>query len=405
MEMNDNDMIVQQETTHNDTAIPNAAPTPEPHSHGSLRGLLILTLIGAVVLAVVIYTGIRSRANAASQLQHSTATLSVPVVSVVHPKIGSGIQELVVPGNMQAFTDTPIWARANGYLKSWYVDIGARVKQGQLLGDIESPETDEQLQQVREQLSVAEANLKLAQITADRYKNLFQTDSVSKQDVDNAVQDAAAKTAALRSAQANVNRLQELVGYEKITAPFNGVITARNIDVGALVNAGAAPGHELFHMASISTLRVYVEVPEVYSRSAKPGVAAYLTLTEFPGRRFHGTVVRNANAINPASRTLLVEVDVKNPMGELLPGSYASVHLKLPSKVEALTVPVNTLLFRSEGLRVAVVRNGRAELRPVIMGRDFGEDVELVSGIQEHDLVITNPPDSIVSGQAVQTAQ
>ncbi|MBV9267163.1 MAG: efflux RND transporter periplasmic adaptor subunit [Acidobacteriaceae bacterium] len=366
---------------------------------------MILVLIGAVILAFVIYTGIKSRANAGTRLQQATTSLSVPVVSVVRPKLSAGAQEVLIPGNIQAFTDTPIWARSNGYLKAWYVDIGARVHQGQLLAEIESPETDQQLQQAREQLSVDEANLKLAQITADRYNNLFKTDSVAKQDVDNAVQDAAAKTATLRSAQANVKRLEELVSYEKVIAPFDGVITARNIDVGALINAGAGPGHELFHMASISTLRVYVQVPEVYSRSAKPGVTAYLTLSEFPGRQFHGTIVRNANAIDPASRTLLVEVDVRNPTGELLPGSYASVHLKLPSKVEALTVPVNTLLFRSEGLRVAAVRDGRAQLLPVVIGRDFGEDVELVSGINKGDLIVVNPSDSIVSGQQVQVAK
>jgi RND family efflux transporter MFP subunit len=303
---------------------------------------------------------------------------------------------------MQAFIDTPIWARASGYLKAWYVDMGAHVKQGQLLAEIESPEVDQQLQQAKEDVNTAQANLKLSQITADRYTNLFKTDSVSKQDVDNAVQDASAKAATAKAAQANVSRLQQLVAYEKVYAPFDGVITARNIDVGALVNADTnTPGKELFHLASTSTLRVYVNVPEAYSRSAKTGVSASLTLNEFPGRQFKGTLVRNSDAIDVNSRTLLVEVDVRNPSGELLPGSYVSVHLKLPSKLQAVVIPANALLFRSEGLRVAMVQNGRTVLQPVLLGRDFGDTVEVVSGLASQDSVIVNPSDSIVSGEEV----
>jgi RND family efflux transporter MFP subunit len=282
------------------------------------------------------------------------------------------------------------------------VDIGARVKQGQLLAEIESPEVDQQLQQAKEDLNSAQANLKLSQITAERYTNLFKTDSVAKQDVDNAVQDAAAKGSAVKSAQANVSRLQQLVGYEKVYAPFDGVITARNIDVGALVDAGAnTAGKELFHLASTNTLRVYVNVPEAYSRSATPGVNAFLTLNEFPGRQFKGTIARNADSIDVNSRTLLVEVDVRNSTGELLPGSYVSVHLKIPSKTQAVVIPANALLFRSEGLRVGIVRGGRTLLQPVLLGRDFGDTVEVVSGVSSKDSVIVNPSDSIVSGQQV----
>jgi RND family efflux transporter MFP subunit len=277
------------------------------------------------------------------------------------------------------------------------------VKQGQLLAEIEAPEVDQQLNQANAQLQTAEANLKLSHVTADRYTTLFKTDSVAKQDVDNAVQDEAAKSADVTSAQANVSRLQQLVAFEKVQAPFSGIITARNVDVGALVDQGAnTPGKELFHVASIDTLRVYVSVPEMYSQAAKPGVQAYLTLDEFPGRQFHGTVVRNANAIDQSSRTLLVEVDVKNPTGELLPGSYVTIHLKLPSKIPAMTVPSNTLLFRSEGLRVVRVSDGKAELVPVILGRDFGDSVELVAGIRRNDKVVVNPSDSIINGQKVQ---
>ncbi len=382
------------------------SPPPSGKPAGNAwRGLLIVVVLGALALAFVVYTGITARARANTELQRATLAQSVPTVDVVNPKGGGGAQEVLIPGNMQAFIDTPIWARSSGYLKAWYVDIGTHVKAGQLLAVIESPETDQQLQQAREDLSTAQANLKLAQITAERYSNLFKTDSVAKQEVDNAVQDAAAKTTTVSASQANVRRLEQLVSYEKIYAPFDGVITQRNTDVGALIDAGSnTPGKELFHLSSTSTMRVFVNVPEVYQRVAKPGVDAYLTLTEFPGKEFHGVIVRNANAIDAASRTLLVEVDVKNPSGQLLPGSYVSVHLKLPSKAEALTVPVSALIFRSEGLQVATVRNGRTQLVKVIMGRDLGEEVELLSGIHKDDLVISNPSDSIVSGQQVQIA-
>jgi RND family efflux transporter MFP subunit len=396
-------MIVEEENTT--TTTHNASPTAETLSGNPWRGLLLVLLLGAAVLAYLIFTGITARARADSTLQRNTLAMSIPTVAVVHPKVSQGAEEVVLPGNMQAFIDTPIWARASGYLKAWHVDIGVHVQRGQLLAEIEAPEVDQQLQQAREQLATDQANLKLAQITADRYLTLFKTDSVAKQDVDNAVQQAAASTATVRSAQANVARLEQMVAYEKVYAPFDGVITARNIDVGSLVDADAnSPGKELFHLSSNATLRVYVNVPEIYSRAAKPGVNAHLTLSEFPGREFRGTVVRNADAIDPASRTLLVEVDVKNPTGELLPGSYTSVHLKLPSKVQAVTVPSNALLFRSEGLRVAVVRNSKTELIPVVLGHDYGDSVEVLSGLKADDAVIVNPSDSIVAGQQVQAA-
>jgi RND family efflux transporter MFP subunit len=372
----------------------------------ALKGLLALALVAGAVFAYVIWSGIASRVQAGNALTAETNELAVPTVSVITPKVTPGAEEIALPGNMQAFIDTPVWARSSGYLKAWYVDIGGRVKQGQLLAEIETPEVDQQLLQARAQLQTAEANLKLSQVTADRYTSLFKTDSVSKQDVDNAVQGEAAKEADVSSAQANVSRLEQLVAYEKVEAPFSGIITARNIDVGALVNQGAnTPGKELFHVASIDTLRTYVSVPEMYSQASTPGVQAYLTLDEFPGRKFYGQVVRNANSIDQSSRTLLVEVDVKNPTGELLPGSYVSVHLKLPSKIPAVTVPSNTLLFRAEGLRVVRVDDGKAELVPVIMGRDFGDIVELVAGIKHDDKVVVNPSDSVVSGQKVEIAK
>jgi len=381
-------------------------PSPAPPSRAPWRSLLLLVVIGAAILGYAIFTGLATRAKAEGALGRETDSMAVPIVSVVHPATTSGAEEIVLPGNMQAFVDTPLWARSSGYLKAWYVDIGSRVKKGQLLADIESPELDQQLQQAREQVNTDQANQKLAQITADRYTDLLKSDSVSRQEVDNAVGDLAAKAATVKSAQANVSRLEQMVGYEKVVAPFDGAITARNVDVGALVDAGAnTPGKELFHLASNATLRVYINVPEAYSRVMHPGVGATLTLNEFPGRQFHGTVVRNADSIDMASRTLLVEVDVKNPTGELLPGSYVSVHVKPPSKLQAVTVPSNALLFRSEGLRIAVVRNGRTQLVPVVLGRDYGDSVEVVSGLAPDEAVIVNPSDSILSGQQVHAAE
>jgi RND family efflux transporter MFP subunit len=371
----------------------------------ALPGLFALLLVAGAVVAYIIWSGLASRVHAGDALKAETNELAIPTVSVIVPKVTPGAEEIALPGNMQAFIDTPVWARSSGYMKAWYVDIGGHVKQGQLLAEIETPEVDQQLLQARAQLETAEANLKLSEVTADRYTELFKTDSVAKQDVDNAVQGEAAKQADVASAQANVSRLEQLVAYEKVEAPFSGILTARNIDVGGLVNQGAnTPGKELFHVASIDTLRTYVSVPEMYSQAAKPGVQAYLTLSEFPGRKFLGKVVRNANAIDQSSRTLLVEVDVKNSTGELLPGSYVSVHLRLSSNIPAVTVPSNTLLFRSEGLRVVRVKDGKAELAPVIMGRDFGDTVELVSGIQPDDKVVVNPSDSITGGQKVSIA-
>ncbi|MDQ2710624.1 MAG: efflux RND transporter periplasmic adaptor subunit [Acidobacteriota bacterium] len=403
--MEDQTLVEQQEEVRPVAQAETVSP-PKPAGNTASRGLLIVVLIGACLVGYIIYIGITSRAKASTALQKETTANAVPTVAIVHPKVTPGSEEIMLPGNMQAFVDTPIWARASGYLKAWHADIGTRVKRGQLLAEIESPEVDQQLQQAQGQLVTAQANLKLAQITAERYSTLFKEDSVAKQDVDNAVGDAAAKTAAVTSSQANVARLQQMVAYEKVYAPFDGVITARSVDVGALVDADAnTPGKELFHLASNTILRVYVNVPEAYSRAAKPGVSSYLTLNEFPGRQFHGTIVRNANAIDMNSRTLLVEVDVQNPRGELLPGSYVSVHLKLPSKIEALTIPSNALLFRSEGLRVAVIHDGRADLVPVILGHDYGDSVEVMAGLQRNDSVIVNPSDSLMSGQPVQAEQ
>jgi RND family efflux transporter MFP subunit len=370
--------------------------------HLALLGIAVVA--GALGLGVV--WGIRARSAASTTLRQTTAEAAISVVSVVSPKPDAPTQEILLPGTTQAFTDAPIFARTSGYVKGWYFDIGARVKQGQLLAEIESPEVDQQLQQARADLETAQANLRQAQITADRWLALLQSDSVSKQETDQAVSALSAMKATVDSNAANVRRLEQLQGFEKIYAPFDGVITARNVDIGFLINAGASTvAQELFHLAAIHTLRVFVAVPEVYSRAARPGSAATLTLEEFPGRSFHGTLVRNANAIDLASRTLLVEVDVDNPGGELLPGAYVFVHLKLPKEIASVTLPANTLLFRAEGLRVAVIQDGRAQLVPVTIGRDYGETVEILSGLQPTDQVIVAPSDSLTSGTRVRIAR
>jgi RND family efflux transporter MFP subunit len=364
---------------------------------------VIVFLLTLVVVALVVILGIFSRRAANAQLSQETRELAIPTVTVVHPKPGAPQQEIVLPGDMQPYTDAPIYARTSGYLKSWSADIGARVKAGQLLAELESPEVDQQLQQARADLATAEANLHLADITAARYKDLLKTDSVAQQDVDNATGNYDARRTTVESARSNVKRLEELQSFEKIYAPFDGVITARNTDIGALINSGATtPTQELFHLAAINTLRVFVAVPQLYSQAVRPGATASLTLDEFPGKTFNGTVARNSNSIDPVSRTLNVEVDVDNRNGTLLPGAYVRVHLKLPQSVSSVTVPANTLLFRSEGLRVGVVRNGRAELVPVTIGRDYGSSVEVVSGLQPTDAVIVNPSDSLISGTPVQ---
>lgn len=355
-----------------------------------------------VIFIVLIGFGFVSRRKAEADLKQSTAAAAVPTVNVVHPKADAPTDEIILPGNTQAFTDAPIFARTNGYVKSWYFDIGARVKKGQLLAVIETPEIDQQLQQARADLQTAQANLRQAQITADRWEALWQTNSVSKQETDVAVNAFHAMKATVDSNTSNVRRLEELQGFQKIYAPFDGVITARNTDIGALINSGAStPTQELFHLAAINILRVFVAVPQPYAPAVRPGATATLTLDEFPGKVFNGTIARNSNSIDPASRTLLVEVDVDNRTGQLLPGAYVLVHLKLPQSIASVTIPVNTLLFRSEGLRVGVVRNGRAELVPVTIRRDYGNSVEVVSGLQPTDAVIVNPSDSLISGTAV----
>ena len=359
-------------------------------------------LAGAVVLAIVttVVFGIRERAATTEGLVQSAHATAAAPVSVIYPKPGGKADELVLPANIQAYIDSPIYARTHGYLKRWYFDIGAHVQQGQLLAEIETPEVDQQLEQARADLKSVQAASALAQTTATRWQSLLQKHAVSKQETDQAVSDLASKQAMVDASAANVRRLEQLQSFEKVYAPFDGVITARQTDVGALIDAGSSP-KELFHLAAISKLRVYVPVPEVSAAAVRSGERVAITSDQFPNQTFYGTVVRDSSAIDPASRTLNVEVDVDNPTGQLLPGSYAFVHIRTPA-AGGLEIPATTLLFRAQGLQVGVVRNGRAELVPIVIGRDLGATVEVTAGLRRSDAVILSPSDSLIDGTPVQ---
>ena len=370
------------------------------------RRWLVLA-IALIAVAALLVSGILSRVRARTTLKAETAQVALTAVSVVSPKQTAPAEEIILPGNVQPFITSPIYARTNGYLKKWYFDIGAHVKQGQLLAVIETPEVDQQLQQARSNLATAQANLELAAITKARYQGLLKSNAVSQQDVDNAVGTYNANKAIVEADQAAVEQYAALVSFEKVYAPFDGVITARNTDIGDLINSGsnANAKTDLFHIAQPGTLRVYVNVPEEYSRGIKVGMTADLALAEFPGRTFQGKLVRTADAINMTTRTLLIEIDVANPSSTLLTGSYAEVHLNVRAQPSTFIIPVNTLIFRSEGLRVGIVKDGKVALTAVTPGHDFGNQIEIVSGLKPDDQVIINPPDSIVTGQQVQIVQ
>src|SRR5271169_3771602 len=363
--------------------------------------------VAVILVATLLIFGIRSRVKARAALDTETTQAALTAVSVVSPKQSTPAEEIILPGNVQPYITSPIYARTNGYLKKWYFDIGAHVKQGQLLAVIETPEVDQQLEQARSNLMTAKANLDLAAITKSRYEGLLKTNAVSQQDVDNAVGTYNANKAIVQSDQAAVDQYTALVSFEKIYAPFDGVITARNTDIGDLINSGSNSNTktDLFHIAQPGTLRVYVYVPEEYSQGIKAGMTADLNLAEFPGRTFKGKLVRTADAINVTTRTLLIEIDVENPTGTLLTGSYAEVHLAVSTPASTLLIPVNALIFRSEGLQVAVVSDGKAVLSTVTPGHDFGNQIEIVSGLKPGDKIIINPPDSLVTGQQVQIVQ
>jgi RND family efflux transporter MFP subunit len=356
------------------------------------------------VLVVLAGVGIFARLHQRTVLAERTRELAAPSISVAAPKAGAPVNSFVLPGNVTAFTDSPIYARTSGYLAHWYFDIGARVKKGALLAQISAPEVDQQLMQAEADLATAEANATQARMQADRYSGLVRSNAVSHQDTDAYVNQATATAAAVRSQQANVARLKQMQSYEKIYAPFDGVVTARTVDVGQLIDSGAAK--ELFHLQAIQTLRVYASLPQTYAPSIKPGMKMDLTFAEHPGRIFQGSLVRTAQAIDPASRTLLVEVDVDNKGGELLPGSLAEVHFKTPQSTPILIIPSAALIFRKQGMMVGTVVNGnKAHLAPVVIGEDDGATVQIVSGISAADQVIQDPPDSLIEGETLFVAQ
>ena len=386
-----------------------AAPAPAEVSRGSLLTLVVVALVLAVVVAVA---GIVSRIHARAQLIHYTDTMAAPPVSLAQPGFEKNATEIVLPGNMQAFTMAPIYARTTGYVKAWYRDIGAHVHKGELLAEIETPELDQQLAQAKADLATAQSNAALAKVTADRYQGLIGQNAVSQQDTDNAVSLLAARQTEVASAQANVRRLEELQSFERIEAPFDGVITARNLDIGQLITtagstttpgAGMVTGSkEVFDISAIGTLRVFINVPQVYAPDAKNGVTATLALPQYPGRTFRGKLVRSSDAVDPATRTLLAEVDVDNRSGELLPGSYTEVHLSVSSAVPELIVPISALIFEPDGLHVATVDSTQhVHIVRVTPGRDSGSAMEILGGLAPGQPVVANPPDSLTDGELV----
>lgn len=375
--------------------------TPPPRR---VRWGVVLAVLVVLALAA---QGIWSRRNAQAALEREAVHASQLSVEVVRPQKSSTGLDLVLPGNVQAFLDTPVYARTNGYLKKWYADLGAHVKAGQLLAEIDTPEVDDQLRAARADLANAQANYALAKSTADRWMGMLETKSVSKQETDEKVGDMLAKKGTLDAARFNVARLEKLQSFQKVLSPFDGIVTARNVDVGALIDAGSSggPAKELFHVAQADRLRVYVNVPQAYALQIKPGESAFLTLTETASKHYPGKVVRTAGAVDPQQRTMLVEVDVDNANGEVLPGAYAQVHFTLGAGAAPLTVPGNALLFRPDGVKVATVDNGQngqhVKLVTVTLGTDFGTRVAIASGLSGDEQVIVNPQDSIVDGAPV----
>jgi RND family efflux transporter MFP subunit len=391
-------------TESNTTFVESPALSPES-SRPKSRGPKLATVIGVLAcvgLAVSVYLGIHSRGVAEADLKRDTlASLAAPV-EVIHPQQLSVVDEIALPGSAQAFSDTPIYARTSGYLKTWNVDIGSRVKRDEVLAEIETPEVDQQLEQAQADLKNAQANLALSEITATRWQELYKKNTVSVQEKDQADSDLMAKNALVNSSEANVRRLTKLQSFEKVVAPFDGVITARNTDLGALIQAGDnTSAKELFHLVAIQTLRVYVSMPEVYAGAVKTGDKVQITFDTLPGEEFTGMLVRNAGAIDPRSRTLNVEADVENPEGRLFSGGYATVRFKLPPTLGCVNIPSNTLLFRAEGLRVAVVRNDHAILVPIRIGHDHGGSVDVISGLTPRDSVVLDPSDSLADGAPV----
>jgi RND family efflux transporter MFP subunit len=373
---------------------------PSPISDARLRQCAWIALAIAIALAV---WGIVSRVGARDALSRQMTNTAATSVVTVKPSVAPESEALVLPGSVQANYESPIYARTNGYLRIWYMDIGTPVKKGQLLAEIESPEVDQQLSQAQADLATAEANYVYAKSTDVRWQGLLATESVSKQDAEQRAGDAAAKKAAVQSAAANVARLREMESFKRVLAPFDGVVTQRNTDIGALINAGQSPGAALFRVADTHRLRIYVSVPQPYASSIRPGMSAELVFTEHPDKPYPATVAFTAQALDPASRTLQVELQAENPRRELFPGAYAEVHFKLAAAAPILRVPANAVLFRAEGLLLAAVGSDhRVRLKRIAQGRDFGSSVEVLEGIDAADDIVINPPDSITDGALVQ---
>jgi RND family efflux transporter MFP subunit len=382
---------------------------PPQVSRGSLLSIVVIVLVVAVAVAIF---GIIARKHASAELTKYTDNTSAPPVTLEQPVMQQNAREVVLPGNIQAFTMAPIYARTTGYVKSWYHDIGTPVRKGELLAVIETPELDQELASAKADLATAKSNAGIAKVTADRYNDLIGRNAVSQQDTDNAVQALEARNTQIASSEANVQRLEELVSFERIVAPFDGVITARNIDIGQLISAtgstttagaGTISGNkEIFDISAVRTLRVFINVPQIYSPDAKNGTIAKLTLPQYPGRTFQGKLVRSSDAVDPATRTLLAEVDVDNRSGELLPGSYTEVHLSVSSDAPALIIPVSAMILEPDGLRVATVdANHHVHMARVTPGRDYGTTVEILAGLKPGESIVGNPPDSLVDGEEV----
>ncbi|MGB8010383.1 MAG: efflux RND transporter periplasmic adaptor subunit [Terriglobales bacterium] len=397
-------MSVQEQpvTTQANVTQANHDPGRTPASRGKI-------LIGAVLLVLITAGAVTflNKSAESNALAKETDAIAIPTVAVVQPKTEPGNDELVLPGNLQAFIESPIFARTNGYLLRWYKDIGSKVEKGELLAAIDTPEVDQELSQAKASREQIKAALALAKISADRWENLRKTDSVSQQEADQQTSGYQQALANLAAADANVRRLEELESFKNVYAPFSGVLTRRNVDPGALINSGAqAVGKELFDIARVDPLRVYVSVPQAYAPNMKPGMKASVTLQEFPGQKFLGTIARTADAIDPATRTLNTEVDVPNKDGKLLPGSFGQVHFATGTSVPRITIPVNAMLFRAEGAQVAVVdKDSTVHLRPISIGRDFGATLEVLGGLDVSDQIVINPSDSLEDGQKVHVAK
>jgi RND family efflux transporter MFP subunit len=381
----------------------NSAAVPDMNKRGFARVIANSVVLVAILAVLLTLQESHARSVATATLTQDTRKAAILSVDVVHPSVGAAATEVILPASVQGFIDSPVYARTSGYLLHWYADIGTHVRKGELLAEIQTPELDQQVQQGQSDLETAQANYQLADITAQRWQKLLQKNAVSQQETDQATSDLNARRAAVSAQAANLRRLQQLQGFERIYAPFDGVITARNTDIGDLIQAGEnTTSLEMFHLSAINRLRVFVPVPEVYQSVLKSVKTVSISSDAYPRDRFTGTIARNSNAIDPLSRTLRVEVDIDNPKALLLPGAYVFVHLPLPADFQSLTIPSNALLFRREGLRVGVVRDGRVQLVPISIGHDYGDIVEVTAGLARADQVVLNPSDSLVSGTPVE---